>query len=234
MANQYVGVDPSGLSITCNAGAGWASSSAGSTILVALFAQAVPTVSDNLTQTYSLVETAGVQGAGDLYLYRVENSSAGVTSITASSAAGCAGIFIEAQGIATSSSLDDSNGALVPSAVTAWSGGNVPSITTTNATDDLFAFLCTGDGSYYNQWTANSPWTALSGTGLNTGGVVTSQGYGLVGHRRTTSSTGSYAPDATASLGIKGGAVILALKQAGGGGGATLRKGSLLMLGAGR
>jgi hypothetical protein len=102
-------------SLSVGSGQGWVSSTAGNAIVVACgvhTAAPVPTITDNMSDTYTLIKSVADGSPATLALYILPNNPGGVTSITCTPNAftTMTTVVMELRGVATVSATDQSAG----------------------------------------------------------------------------------------------------------------------------
>ena len=189
MANQTVGKFTNTTTISIGAGDGLNPTAAGCAIIIILSSPGVPSISDSAGNTYTSIWSIPSLRCFATY------STQSVTSISMTAVNSPAVIVIEDDSILSAGYSDGSN-TKTATANGVWDSG---SVTTTNAADVAYA------GAWYNNggttFTANSPFTAVSGTGI-TAGTVQSSTSSVFACYNTYNGTGTYNATGTQSSGV--------------------------------
>lgn len=165
---------------------------AGDAIIVAVAIKANPisTITDNLGQTYTLASSISVGGSGLSYIYYVLNTGEGVTTITVTLGALVSDTIVltaaEYSGISTSGALDKTSTNANTS--TSWTSGLTA--TTSQANELLF-------GSAYDS--QNSTTILTPGTGYTTVNSEPGSSVLLFTEDQIVTSTGTYAATGSSS-----------------------------------
>ena len=159
----------SGGTFTITTTDGWVASSSGSAIIVAILSAggftSAPTISDNKSNTYTIIDSdQGVGATSNCAWWVCANAASGTNSISVANGGKITMFAIEESGLATSSIIDAHALNTNQAGTTTPTSGNV-SPTATN--DIAYAFHAAGSST--NTFTVGSGWTALTGTGITTG-----------------------------------------------------------------
>lgn len=190
MANQCVAKAQVSSAFTLGSGDGWNATISACVIIVIVQSVSVPTITDSASNTYTLIATIG-----NLRMFATATSVA-VTSISSSGAGNITVIAIEDDSISTAS-YSDGNNTNSQATVGVW---NTTSVTTTNANDVAYATMYLANAT--STIAVNSPFTAMSGTGLTSGYIQsTSSTATIFVGTNTYTSTGTYSASGTDNQG---------------------------------
>jgi len=205
------------------------SSTAGSCMLafIGTHATDVSSVTDNLAQTYT---RAFVPGANTEHscVWTCKNSSAGVTSITATLCISRASVIfgVEESGINTTTPVDTSAFEAAPTSKATWT--STATSVTSQANTIGYGFTATATGSNVS-FADTSGGTAVTGTGITAGHHGnTTDGNDMFVSRQVYASASAKTASGTNSTAITAGSIVV-LRVAGGGGGVGGQQNRLLL-----